>query len=50
MSTNIDGNSPGNKRVSRLFPFTTDSDPLSPARKLSANVVRGSRSAAGTPS
>jgi hypothetical protein len=27
--------SPGNKRVSRLFPFTTDSDPLSPARKLS---------------
>ncbi len=27
------GNSPGNKRVSRLSPFTTGSDPLYSARK-----------------
>jgi hypothetical protein len=34
-------NSPGNKRVSSLFPVTTDSGPLSPARKLSRNGVLG---------
>ena len=35
-------NSPGNKRVSRLFSFTTDTAPLSPARKQSRGspVVR----------
>jgi hypothetical protein len=30
------GHSPENKRVSRLFSVTTDSAPLSPARKLSS--------------
>src|SRR5260370_12693570 len=37
INSQVVGYSPGNKRVSRLFPFTTDSDPLSPARNLSSD-------------
>jgi hypothetical protein len=36
----VTGYSAGNKRVSRLFSFTTDSVPLSPARKLSLSKSR----------
>src|SRR5260370_42576993 len=37
INSQVVGYSPGNKRVSRLFPFTTDSDPLSPTRHLSSD-------------
>src|SRR5712664_3371506 len=46
----IVGNSPENKRVSRLFSVTTDSAPLSPARKLSLELCTSGLTAIRWPS